>query len=695
MPVLYSLRRMALIALLTWSSAFAQQFQPAGGNLTGIIPEVLFQDGSSQTWWLGTRNMGLYKSVDNGQSWANQKNAGFSGISCYGFVKTSNNTLLAGSYQGIFKSTDQGATWLLLTSWPTTREVNALAAGNNGFVVAATTDGLFTSNDHGNSWQTTTVTTYSYDVTIQAGTTKLAAATETGLYTSQDLGVTWKQATGTSLFNVTDVGISPSGIVLANAGGLLLRSANYGSTVQQLSSGPIDARDFAFSGNTLFLSAQNGIYRSTDQGQTWSNVSTNLKDDISLVLRINSEGILYAGGFTSGIWRSADSGVNWTLWSQSGLTAPHSGNFFRMTNGTLLAATYSGLFASQDDGQTFSPFGTTLPSNSIQSVAAFGNTIVVSSSYRGLFRSSDGGQTWMQPTSGFQESSAYDLAVDETGNFYASGTLGVYRSTNGGQTWSLDLVDGGQATAFYLGTKGLYASTVNGIYRTNNQGSSWTRLHQGTFLYSAGADFLEAPNGDLYLPTRNGVYKSTDDGQTWTALSQPGLSSQVVYTILALPNGTLYAGTRIGRFLSSVYQSTNGGTSWTAIPGITSTNVLKLWLTQNQYLLAASSTGLFRTDQRVVANERDTLPEGFALEQNYPNPFNPATQITFTLPETTPVSLRVLDVLGREVAQLASGIWHAGTHRLVFQADGLPSGAYWYQLQTPRGTAIKHMILIR
>ncbi|NOY06990.1 MAG: T9SS type A sorting domain-containing protein [Chlorobi bacterium] len=70
----------------------------------------------------------------------------------------------------------------------------------------------------------------------------------------------------------------------------------------------------------------------------------------------------------------------------------------------------------------------------------------------------------------------------------------------------------------------------------------------------------------------------------------------------------------------------------------------------------------------------------FELNQNYPNPFNPSTNIAFTLPEASQVSLKVIDVLGREVATLVNGRMSAGSHTVTWNADGYQSGVYMYRL---------------
>ena len=86
---------------------------------------------------------------------------------------------------------------------------------------------------------------------------------------------------------------------------------------------------------------------------------------------------------------------------------------------------------------------------------------------------------------------------------------------------------------------------------------------------------------------------------------------------------------------------------------------------------------------------------GIGLHQNLPNPFNPTTRIIFTLPENSHVTLKVYDILGREVATLVDGICDAGEHSTTFNGMGLSSGTYLYKLITPRFTQTKAMVLVK
>ena len=89
------------------------------------------------------------------------------------------------------------------------------------------------------------------------------------------------------------------------------------------------------------------------------------------------------------------------------------------------------------------------------------------------------------------------------------------------------------------------------------------------------------------------------------------------------------------------------------------------------------------------------IPTEFSLSQNYPNPFNPATTIKFTIPTTELVSLKVYDLLGREVAALVNEEKAPGTYEAKFDGSNLASGMYVYRLQADNFVSVKKMILMK
>ncbi len=95
-----------------------------------------------------------------------------------------------------------------------------------------------------------------------------------------------------------------------------------------------------------------------------------------------------------------------------------------------------------------------------------------------------------------------------------------------------------------------------------------------------------------------------------------------------------------------------------------------------------------------VDNETNP-PTDFILSQNYPNPFNPKTKISYQIPELSYVTLKVYDVLGKEVAILVNEEKLIGNYEVEFNAENLPSGVYFYRLQAGSFVETKKMVLMK
>jgi hypothetical protein len=94
-------------------------------------------------------------------------------------------------------------------------------------------------------------------------------------------------------------------------------------------------------------------------------------------------------------------------------------------------------------------------------------------------------------------------------------------------------------------------------------------------------------------------------------------------------------------------------------------------------------------------NVTPAVPTTYAMEQNYPNPFNPSTRISYALPSDVPVTLKVYNSIGQEVATLVDGLQPAGVHQAVWDAKGLPSGVYIYRLNAGTFVETKKMTLMK
>jgi hypothetical protein len=91
----------------------------------------------------------------------------------------------------------------------------------------------------------------------------------------------------------------------------------------------------------------------------------------------------------------------------------------------------------------------------------------------------------------------------------------------------------------------------------------------------------------------------------------------------------------------------------------------------------------------------ENKPGSYHLDQNYPNPFNPSTRISFALPENGYVILKIYNSLGQEITTLINKELTAGMHNIEWNAANLPSGIYYYRIQSGNFTDMKKMLYIR
>lgn len=104
---------------------------------------------------------------------------------------------------------------------------------------------------------------------------------------------------------------------------------------------------------------------------------------------------------------------------------------------------------------------------------------------------------------------------------------------------------------------------------------------------------------------------------------------------------------------------------------------------------------LYYTGDVVSSVDEEILPENFWVEQNYPNPFNPGTKIRYSLPQEGPVTLKIFNVLGKEVQTLLNEVQTEGEHLVEFSGSALSSGIYFYKLEAAGLIEVKKMILMK
>jgi hypothetical protein len=122
---------------------------------------------------------------------------------------------------------------------------------------------------------------------------------------------------------------------------------------------------------------------------------------------------------------------------------------------------------------------------------------------------------------------------------------------------------------------------------------------------------------------------------------------------------------------------------------------LAAYNSQNELSLTLAAYAVAKAAKTGTGVSYGTTPGTFALKQNYPNPFNPSTQISYSVPTTGLVTLKVYNILGQEVVTLFSGVQTAGSYEKTFDGTKLASGVYFYHLQAGNQMLVKKMVMLK
>lgn len=636
---------------------------------------------------IGT-NDGIYASTNNGQSWtiSNQGIPREEGrqTRIFALALGANNSVIAGGDGGAYRSTDNGATWSAINAglrvtdpFEITATVLALASAGTTLFAACSglvpeLTGVFRSTDNGATWTRLAGSaaiapdiTRAFTALAASGTTVYVAVTGTGFAALNPDGAVFRSTnSGDSWTRIT------SGIANAAAYNLLIDGAQ------------------------LFVTGFDGIYRSTNNGDSWTPSNAGIDSKLDVNKFFQSGTALFIGTRFYGAFRSTDNGTTWSA-ANSGLTGTNGRALsvldMAAVGNTLIASTDSGVYRSTNNGNLWTRANEGLPDAvpagrvPFAPMVAVGNVVLgyagavpFGSSIRELYRSTDNGATWTLSDAGLP--SGYEIlsfAVSGTrvfaglsrgGSGDAAGRV-IWSSTDNGQNWTATGFNQATVIPVALAASG-NALFVNGaaffvrMFRSTDNGATWTTLNNSPVgVGSIAASGTTVLANGLDAESNPSVFGSTNNGDTW-ARSASGLPSGGALTLLGTAGSVALLGSTA--YLGFRFDNLNGGGVW--------------------------RRDAAQLSVRQTSTER---PTDFALEQNYPNPFNPSTVISYQIPSTSDVKLVVYDMLGREVATLVDQRQNAGRYQAAFNAAGLASGMYFYRLQAGSFVETKKMMLVK
>lgn len=140
----------------------------------------------------------------------------------------------------------------------------------------------------------------------------------------------------------------------------------------------------------------------------------------------------------------------------------------------------------------------------------------------------------------------------------------------------------------------------------------------------------------------------------------------------------------------------NGGVIPNIRPPLNDETIDKMYLQGIDYELEFALQELKNMNGIVgVQNQNSQIPESYSLYQNYPNPFNPVTKIKYSIPINSHVTIKVYDILGKEVSTLVDKFTNAGEYEVEFNASNLASGIYFYQMLSGSTINTKKLLFMK
>ena len=193
-----------------------------------------------------------------------------------------------------------------------------------------------------------------------------------------------------------------------------------------------------------------------------------------------------------------------------------------------------------------------------------------------------------------------------------------------------------------------------------------------------------------------GIFKTTDRGINWNNIGQGFEGYASVNDVKVYLNSLehIYIGLDAGEDTTGMYVKKNDQ-QWEHY-GLTDISISSIAI-ENNLMYAATDSGMYVRDflSGVDPETNNYYEIDYLIYPAYPNPFNSTTNIKYSIPHSGRITLKVFDLMGNKIATLLDRYQAAGSYDIIFQADDLASGIYFYQLKTKDYVDVKKMILIK
>lgn len=660
-------------------SLYAEDWQRTTGPFGGTLWTVTMTPKG--TILAGGANGIVYRSTNKGVSWSESGLFNYS-VRCFATTNT-HDIYVAGDRGFIYSSTDDGITWNSIVGFIPTAGVYSLAVNDSGYMFAGTPDGFFRSDNYGTTWiKDPTILATIVVATIIYPKDSVFVLANNGTYISKNRGLSWEKI---SSLGGTYFTVNYKGEYFMSSSVGIVKSVDFGRTWTALTNTPllnVTALHSDSIGNLYIGMGATGIVRIKHNnsipemlGLAGNEAGSIVSSDPSTIFAATQHGAMYSSNDTGTTWKRCNEGITGvTVW-----------RFSHPSSSIIYACSYmDGIFRSTDDGFSWKSIG--LEGRTLWAVEGSGDSTVFVVTDTGLFRSTDCGKTWNYNRKAMGTYST--MTSNKEGIVFLTTETGVARTTDRGTTWT-DLSGVNPRYVYCNNDERLFAYGSLGVQYSTDNGDIWK---YNNFHESVDNPLCVAANeNNLLVGTVNGVLRSTDLGLSWIEKSVS--YNNPVLGVIITKEGRYFKSSQFNGV--SEYDKTT--LEWKEIAHVFPTQWVHTVALNAQGNLIASTEGMgvFRTTSVVteVNDGKIDNPTVFAVSDNYPNPFNPSTTISFTLPTNSYVSLKIFDVLGKEVESIVNEYLAAGTHSVHWNANNMASGVYFYRVQAGVFVETKKLIL--
>ena len=440
-----------------------------------------------------------------------------------------------------------------------------------------------------------------------------------GIYMSTDNGDNWSNINNglanydSSSFRIDEIAVNSDDEIFVGAGYNYF-SSNSSQTLQKPTYSIIPV-----------------IFKSTNNGESWTASNVSYNQDYIYSLAFNSSGMIFLST-QHATYRSTDGGNGWNDLKIGGETS----NIVVNSNDEILAGTSIGVFRSTDNGNNWNQIG--VYNSQVSTISINSNDDILASAPGGIYRTTDNGNEWTRINDSLNVSvithnslgyifAGTNLSFDQAGSSDANNSSknGIFMSTNDGSSWTeiysyfnnYDKVYSTGSIAIdsnnniYVGINGYNRNfdftddrapdyyTFGVVYKSTDNGNNWDSTNYMSYgEWDSGLISSLAINsdGNIFMGSQFAIFRSSDEGENWFKTIN-GITNNItkVNSIVFNSSGDVYAGIQYGGGLAGyIYKSTDNGDNWN-ITGFTYGGVFNLAINSKDHILAVTFKGLYQS----------------------------------------------------------------------------------------------------